>query len=260
MRYPDIDPVLLHLGPFQIRWYGIMYIVGFLIGYLICLHLSKRDHYDMSRIDIEDCLFYSIIGIILGGRLGYCLIYNLAYYLQHPLQIFAVWHGGMSFHGAMIGFVLAVWLFARRRNKSFWMIADMGAFGAAPGLFFGRIGNFINGELFGRVTDVPWGMVFPGGGPYPRHPSQLYESFLEGALTFMILGLIIRKDRPYGTIFGAFMVLYGVFRFVVEFFREPDPQLGFVWGTLSMGQILCSMMIVAGVALIQYRRKKSAGR
>ncbi|MFO8111985.1 MAG: prolipoprotein diacylglyceryl transferase, partial [Desulfosalsimonadaceae bacterium] len=187
MTYPMIDPVIFEIGPLQVRWYGLMYIIGFACAYLILLYLSRRRVFRIDRNEIEDLLVYGIIGLLLGARVGYCLFYNLEFYLANPLKILAVWEGGLSFHGGLIGLVIAGAVFARIRKKSFLMLVDMGAVAATPGLFFGRIGNFINGELYGRVTDVPWGMVFPGAGPYPRHPSQLYEALLEGLVLFAVL-------------------------------------------------------------------------
>jgi len=181
MKYPNIDPVLVNIwGPLQIRWYGLMYVMGFVIAFLIVNAASKRRDNGLSRMEIEDLFAYSIAGLIIGARVGYCIIYDFSYYITRPLEFIMPWKGGMSFHGGLVGLLLAGYIFAKRRNKNFMMLADMGALSAPPGLFFGRIGNFINGELYGRITDVPWGMVFPGGGPQPRHPSQLYEASLEG--------------------------------------------------------------------------------
>ena len=192
----------------------------------------------MTRMDIEDLFAYLIAGLIIGARLGYCIIYNLPYYLSNPLEIFMPWKGGMSFHGGLIGVLIVGFLFGRKRQKSFLMLADMGALGAPPGLFFGRIGNFINGELFGRETSAPWGMVFPDGGPSPRHPSQLYEASLEGLVLFLIVYIISYKSKINGMIISAFIFFYGLLRFIIEFFREPDVQKGFVIDPFSMGQIL----------------------
>jgi phosphatidylglycerol:prolipoprotein diacylglycerol transferase len=183
---------------------------------------------------------------------GYCLFYNFSFYIHHPLKIFAVWEGGMSFHGGLIGLVLAGAVFAWRSGKPLLMLADMGALAATPGLFFGRMGNFINAELYGKVTDVSWGMVFPGGGPLPRHPSQLYEGFAEGLLLFVILYLMSRKVQTRGVLISCFLLLYGTMRFFLEFFREPDAHLGLFFGALSMGQILCLGMVAAGLALLAH--------
>ncbi len=234
------------------RWYGTMYVLGFILGLLIMKRMAKEDDGTLSSQDVEDLLFYLIFGVLLGGRLGYVLFYNLPYYLHHPAEVLAFWHGGMSFHGGLIGTVLAGALFARRRGVSLWRIADYAAVATPPGLGLGRIGNFINGELFGRVTTVPWAMVFPGGGPLPRHPSQLYEAVLEGPVLFLLLWLLRKRDLPRGGLLAAFIVGYGAIRFFVEFFREPDPQLGFVLGPFTMGQVLSFFMVACGVLLFLY--------
>jgi phosphatidylglycerol---prolipoprotein diacylglyceryl transferase len=255
MTYPIVDPVLIHMGPLQVRWYGLMYVIGFIVAYLILIDLCRRKDLPLTKVDIEDLLTGCIIGLVLGARVGYCLIYNPMYYLSHPMKFFAVWEGGMSFHGGLIGLLLTGWAFSVWRKKPFLMLADLGAVVATPGLFFGRIGNFINGELFGRVTDVPWAMVFPGGGPLPRHPSQIYEAVFEGLILFMILYGLSRKTRSHGIIVSVFLISYGIVRFFLEKFREPDPQLGFVLGTYTMGQILSGLMLVAGIGLLSWRLK-----
>lgn len=257
MKYPHIDPVLIHLGPVQLRWYGLMYILGFIVAYVIVVQISRRRKYDLSKTQIEDLFTYCIIGLIAGARLGYCFFYNLGFYLANPLKIFAVWEGGMSFHGGLIGLILAGWLFSRLNQKSFLMLADLGAMAAPPGLFFGRIGNFINAELYGRVTDVPWGMVFPGAGTLPRHPSQIYEAFFEGIVLFCVLYFINIKSKTQGILIASFLICYGIMRFFLEFLRQPDSQLGFVLGWLTMGQVLCGIMVVAGVLLLFVRLKSS---
>ncbi len=257
MTYPNIDPVLVHLGPIQIRWYGLMYVIGFFVAYLILLRICRKERYDLTRHELEDVLTYCIVGLILGARIGYCLFYNLGVYLENPLKIFAVWEGGMSFHGGLIGVLLAGWIFAAKRSKPFLMLADLGAVAATPGLFFGRLGNFINAELYGRVTGHPWGMVFPGGGPFPRHPSQLYEAFFEGLVLFTILYGLHSRVRTHGILISLFLMIYGAMRFVIEFFRQPDPQLGYVLGGFTMGQILCIIMMAAGGVLLTYRLKSS---
>jgi phosphatidylglycerol:prolipoprotein diacylglycerol transferase len=255
MKYPNIDPVLIDLGPLQIRWYGLMYVIAFLLAYTILIRVSRAKKLNLTKQDIGDFLTHAIIGVILGARLGYCIIYNGAYYFQNPWRVFAVWEGGMSFHGGLAGILLAGWLYTRRRRKSFWVLADLTALAAPLGLFFGRIGNFINGELIGRVTDSPLGMVFPGAGSLPRHPSQLYEAMSEGILLFFILLLISRKKGSSGVVLAAFFLGYGCFRFFIEFFREPDPQVGFIFDYLTMGQILCLAMIIVGSALLGLRLK-----
>ena len=259
MKYPQIDPVLIHLGPLEVRWYGLMYIIGFVVAYFVMVRVSRRRSYDMKKAEIEDLLSYCVIGLILGARLGYCAFYNFAYYLESPLKIFEVWKGGMSFHGGLIGLILAGWLFSKTRGKPFLMLADLGAIAATPGLFFGRIGNFINAELYGRVTDVPWGMIFPGAGMLPRHPSQLYEALCEGLILFVLLYLLSSKVKTQGILISVFLMCYGVMRFFLEFFRQPDPQLGFVIGLLTMGQLLCIIMVVCGGILLGLRLK-SAGK
>ncbi|OGP66749.1 MAG: prolipoprotein diacylglyceryl transferase [Deltaproteobacteria bacterium RBG_13_53_10] len=252
-----IDPILIDLGPFRLSWYGLMYVFGFVAAYLLVRYQMKRKDFGVSKPEVEDLFFYIIIGLIVGARLGYVLFYDLKMYIADPLEAFAIWHGGMSFHGGLIGVLLVGVLFCWKRKKSFWKIADLFIVTAPLGLGLGRIGNFINGELYGRVTQVPWGMIFPRGGPLPRHPSQLYESALEGGVLFLILWLIrdSKKIRT-GGLLALFLSIYGVFRFFVEFFREPDSQLGFVLGPFSMGQVLCAFMIVTGVVLYIYLSKK----
>lgn len=258
MDYPLIDPVIVRIGPLQLRWYGLMYIVGFLVAYFLILHVCRKKKLPMNGTDVEDLITYSIVGLVLGARIGYCLIYHPSYYLAHPAKFFAVWEGGMSFHGGLVGLLASGWLFSRLKQKPFLMLADLGAMAATPGLFFGRIGNFINGELYGRVTDVRWGMVFPGGGPFPRHPSQLYEAVGEGLLLFLVLYPVMQRTKKHGVTFGVFLICYGVIRFILEFFREPDPQLGFVVGWLTMGQVLCVLMGAAGIILVGLRSRSQA--
>jgi phosphatidylglycerol:prolipoprotein diacylglycerol transferase len=248
----NIDPILFELGPIRVGWYGLMYIFGFFASYLLVRYQMKRKDFDISRLEVENLYFYLIIGLILGARLGYVLFYDLKRYLTEPFEIFAIWHGGMSFHGGLIGVLIVGVLFCWRNKKSFWKIADLIIVTVPIGLGLGRIGNFINGELYGRVTQVPWGMIFPGGGPLPRHPSQLYESALEGGVLFLILWLIKDKKLPTGGLLALFLCLYGLFRFFVEFFREPDPQLGFVLGPFTMGQVLTTFMIIGGIFLFLY--------
>lgn len=252
MTFPSIDPVFLRLGPLEFRWYGLMYICAFLAAYFIVLAGVKRKGLKLVRDDVADLVFTVAVGVILGGRLGYILFYNLSYYLSNPLKFFAVWEGGMSFHGGLIGATLAGLYFIRKHKLRFYPLADV-AFLAGPiGLGLGRIGNFINGELYGRVTDHPWGVVFPGGGSLPRHPSQLYEAFLEGPVMFVILYAISRKVKRDGVVFWSFIALYGLFRFMVEFVREPDAQIGYLFGGLSMGQMLSLPMLAVGAAMAVY--------
>lgn len=255
MKYPEIDPVLVHIGPLQLRWYGLMYIIGFVLAYVILVNVSKKRNYDMTKAEIEDLLAYCVTGLIIGARLGYCLFYNFWFYLENPLRIFAVWEGGMSFHGGLIGLILAGWIYSRVKKMQFLRLADMGALAAPPGLFFGRMGNFINAELYGRVTDMPWGMIFPGAGSLPRHPSQIYEAFFEGIVLFILLYAVHLKSRTTGIVISSFLIFYGCIRFFLEFFRQPDLQLGCILGPLTMGQILCVIMAAAGSVLLFMRLK-----
>jgi phosphatidylglycerol:prolipoprotein diacylglycerol transferase len=258
MNFPDIDPVALSLGPLQIHWYGLMYLFGFVGVWLLGRYRSER--YGWTSDEVEDLLFYGAIGVILGGRIGYILFYDLANYIEQPLNIFKVWQGGMSFHGGLIGVILAFWYFAKKTNRPFFAVSDFIAPFVPIGLFCGRIGNFINGELWGNVSDVPWAVVFPTGGPLARHPSQLYEAFLEGIILFIILWFFSQRMRPLGAISGLFLVGYGLFRFLVEFVRVPDEQLGHLaFGWLTMGQILSSPMILLGLYFIwrSYNKYKS---
>lgn len=254
LSFPFIDPVLFKLGPLEVRWYGFMYILGFVAGYFVIRSELKRRKGPIPADQADDLLFYLILGLLIGARLGYALFYNFKAYLAAPWEVFAVWHGGMSFHGGLIGMVCAGYVFARLRNAQFLELADIGALSAPIGLMLGRIGNFINGELFGRVTTVPWGIVFPMGGDLPRHPSQLYESFFEGPVLFLFLWWLRVRTKRNGEVLGAFLVGYGVLRFLIEFFREPDFHLGFIVYQITMGQILCLAMIGVGVGVLLFVR------
>ncbi|TBU96129.1 prolipoprotein diacylglyceryl transferase [Phytopseudomonas dryadis] len=261
LPYPNIDPVALDLGFLQIHWYGLMYLVG--IGGAWFLASRRLHAFDptWSKEKLSDLVFWVAMGVIVGGRLGYVLFYDLPAYIANPLLILEVWKGGMSFHGGLIGVMLATWWFARRNGKSFFELMDFIAPLVPIGLGAGRIGNFINAELWGKVTDVPWAMVFPTGGPEPRHPSQLYQFALEGVALFAILWFYSRKPRPTMAVSGLFAVCYGIFRFIVEFVRVPDAQLGYLaWGWLTMGQVLCVPMILAGLGLIAYAYKRQAAQ
>jgi phosphatidylglycerol:prolipoprotein diacylglycerol transferase len=257
ISFPTIDPVLISFGPFAVRWYALAYIVGILLGWLYARAIIRRDELWASPVpmtvnDYDDFVLWVTLGIILGGRIGYVLFYNLPHFLEHPLEIIQLWKGGMSFHGGFIGCVLAVVLFARRRKISILSLGDVTCAVAPIGIFLDRLANFINGELWGRPSDVPWAMVFPGAGPVPRHPSQLYEATLEGLVLFLVLALLVRVGalkRP-GLILGAFALCYGLARAFCEFFREPDPQLGFLWGGLTMGMLLSLPMILGGALII----------
>lgn len=250
MHLPSIDPVFLRLGPLEFRWYGLMYIIGFLSAYVIIRSQVKRRGLNLSAEAVSDIVFYIATGVVLGGRCGYILFYNLTWYLAHPLKVFAVWEGGMSFHGGLLGATVAAVIVFRKFTLDILAMADIVALTVPIGLGLGRVGNFINGELYGRVTTLPIGIVFPGGGALPRHPSQLYEAFLEGCVLSGILWWLSYRDTPKGTVFWSFIGGYGLFRFVVEFFREPDQQLGFLWGGATMGQLLSLPMFVLGVMMV----------
>lgn len=256
--YPQIDPEIIRIGPFAVRWYGLMYLLGFLAAYWLIPRQKKAVEIGLKGETLQDLIFWLALGVILGGRLGYILFYqygDLGYYLKNPLEIIAIWHGGMSFHGGFIGCVLAGYRFSVKKNIRFFDLSDCVLPVAPIGLGLGRIGNFINGELFGRPTDVPWAMIFPNGGPVPRHPSQLYESVGEGLVLFLFLWTLQKRNPPSGVVTGCFIIGYGVIRFVLEFFREPDPQIGFIMKVFTMGQVLCMAMIFAGAALLVYSIK-----
>jgi phosphatidylglycerol:prolipoprotein diacylglycerol transferase len=253
LTHPQFDPVALHLGPLAVRWYGLMYLIGFaLVWWLGRRRIAARPDSVWSEKDLGDALFYGILGTIIGGRLGYVLFYKAGDYLSEPWRIFYVWEGGMSFHGGMIGVIFAMWLFARSRKQDWLAITDFIAPLVPIGLGAGRLGNFINAELWGRPTDVPWAMVFPNVDTVPRHPSQLYELALEGVALFVILWWFSMKPRPRGAVSGLFLICYGCFRFIVEFTRQPDSFLGVLALGLTMGQWLSLPMIIIGVALFAW--------
>jgi phosphatidylglycerol:prolipoprotein diacylglycerol transferase len=259
LTYPHIDPVALQIGPVAIHWYGITYLAAF--GLFLLLALRRLHHQPFASVqgpgawtkkDVEVILVLGVLGVVVGGRLGYCLFYKPGYYLSHPLEIFFVWQGGMSFHGGMLGVILSQAWFARSRGKPFWQVMDFVAPCVPTGLAAGRVGNFINGELWGRPADpsLPWAMIFPQSGSLvPRHPSQVYQFLLEGLLLFIVMWIYARKERKEGQVAAVFLTGYGVLRFVAEYFREPDAHLGLLSLGLSMGQWLCIPMIVAGIAL-----------
>lgn len=254
--YQSLDPVALTIGPFSVRWYGIAYVLGFVCAGLVMWRVARRWR---VRIDIDAVLAIMlcvIVGVIVGGRAGYVLFYGDGYYFAHPAEILAFSNGGMSFHGGLIGALVAGTVAARITRIPYLTLADLGCIGAPLGLFFGRCANFVNGELWGAPTDAPWGVVFGGAaGTMPRHPSQLYEALLEGAVIFAVLFLLSRRrpPRPRGTFFGAFLAMYGVFRFLIEFVREPDAQLGYLWGGwLTMGQLLSAPLVAVGVGVLVY--------
>lgn len=257
--YPEIDPVIFAIGPLKVRWYGLMYVLGFMAVHFLVLHQVKKYRLKFLEEHVENLNFALILGLILGARIGYMVFYNFSYYFQHPAEIIAIWQGGMSFHGAFAGLLIGGWFYCRKNKISFLKAADTYSVTVPIGLGLGRIGNFINGELYGRVTESPLGIIFPGGGPLPRHPSQLYEFFLEGVLLFILLwsikGISYRRHWAPGTLFAVFLVGYGVFRSFAELFREPDAQLGFLWGQLTMGQLLSSVMIFVGIAMFVWNRR-----
>jgi phosphatidylglycerol---prolipoprotein diacylglyceryl transferase len=257
LPFPAIDPVLVQIGPFALRWYALAYIAGILLGWLAARAIIRRERLwggtaPMTVVDFDDFVLWVTLGVILGGRIGYVLFYNPAHFAAHPSEIVQLWKGGMSFHGGFLGVVIAVILFGRRRGIPLLSLGDVTAAVYPVGHTLGRVANFINAELWGRPTDVPWAMVFPGAGPLPRHPSQLYEAALEGLLLLIVLWLMIRAGalkRP-GLILGAFAFGYGLTRSFCELYREPDPQLGFLWGGLTMGMLLSIPLMLAGLALI----------
>ena len=261
--FPNIDPVIVSIGPFAIRWYALAYICGILLGWLYARAMIRNERLwggpaPLTVTDFDDFVLWVTLGIIVGGRTGYVLFYNLPHFISHPVEIIEIWKGGMSFHGGFLGCVVAVMAFAIKRGLSIASLGDLTCAVAPIGLLLGRLANFINGELWGRATDVPWAMIFPGGGPVPRHPSQLYEAGLEGLLLLIILAIMIRAGalkRP-GLILGSFAAFYAVLRTFCELFREPDPQLGFLWGQLTMGMLLCVPLFIAGVWLIAWALRR----
>ena len=255
-EFPNIDPVALAIGPLEVRWYALAYVSGFLVGWRYCMRLARWDDaYRPSREDIDDFLTWVIVGVIMGGRLGYVLFYNLGYYLQNPIEAFYIWQGGMSFHGGALGVTAVLFIYPALKKFPPLRLCDIVCAAVPIGLFFGRVANFINAELYGRMTDVSWGIVFPNGGELSRHPSQLYEAALEGLVLFGILFLLIRngsvRNRP-GIVSGAFLTGYGLFRGFVEFFREPDTHIGLYFNIFSQGQLLSLPMIVVGTGIIVF--------
>ena len=248
--FSQIDPVAFSLGPLSVRWYGLMYLFGFAFAMWLAGRRADVPNSGWTRNEVSDLLFYGFLGVILGGRIGYVLFYNFDLFLADPTYLFKIWTGGMSFHGGLIGVITAMIWFAHKTQRHFFTVADFVAPLIPFGLGVGRIGNFMNGELWGRVTDVPWAIIFPEAGPEPRHPSQLYQFALEGVVLFIILNLFWRKHPPRGAISGMFLLFYGLFRFLVEFVRQPDSQLGLYFNEISMGQILSTPMIVAGALMV----------
>jgi phosphatidylglycerol:prolipoprotein diacylglycerol transferase len=253
--HPNIDPIAFSVGPLAVRWYGLMYLAGFAAGWWLGLRRIKQGLAPVTRAQFDDLLFLAVLGVILGGRLGYVLFYKPAHYFSHPLEIFAIWQGGMSFHGGLLGVMLAMGLAARRHGVDYLRLMDFVSPLVPLGIAAGRFGNFINGELWGRATDLPWGMVFRGAGDAPRHPSQLYQFALEGLALFALLWWFSSKPRPRGQVCALFLLGYGVLRFIAEFGREPDAYLGYLALGLSMGQWLCIPMIIAGAGLFAWSRR-----
>jgi phosphatidylglycerol:prolipoprotein diacylglycerol transferase len=251
LSYPEFDPVALQLGPFKVHWYGVMYLIGFVGGWWLGKVRASKPDSGWRVEEIGDLLFYIALGVVVGGRIGYVLFYGFDQFLRDPLSLLRVWEGGMAFHGGLLGVLLAMWLYARKTHRSFFQVTDYMAPFVPIGLGAGRLGNFINGELWGKVTDLPWGMVFPGAGELPRHPSQLYQFFLEGVVLFTVLWWFSSKPRPRRAVSGMFLLIYGVVRFVVEFVRVPDAHLGYLaFDWLTMGQLLSLPMILFGLLLL----------
>lgn len=279
LAFPKFDPVIFSIGPVSLHWYGLMYLVGFVFAMWLAVRRANKPGSGWTKVEVENLLYAGFLGVFVGGRVGYVLFYNLPLFLDNPLYLFKVWDGGMSFHGGLLGVILVMFWFAHRTKRTFFQVSDFMAPLIPFGLGAGRLGNFINGELWGRVTtDTPWAMLFPGSrtediaiaaadpnllpllnqyGVLPRHPSQLYEMVLEGIVLFIILNLFIRKPRPMGAVSGLFLIGYGAFRIIVEAFRQPDAQLGLFEGTISMGQILSVPMVIAGIIMMiwAYRRR-----
>lgn len=256
INFPAINPVAVSLGPLKIYWYGIMYFVGFTVAWGLAQYRAKKQSFILSKNQITDLIFYGALGAVIGGRIGYMLFYHLPAFLANPLLLFAIWQGGMSFHGGFLGVAIAIYFYARAIHQPFFKLTDFLIPFVPIGLGAGRIGNFINGELWGRVTAMPWGMIFPRADTAVRHPSQLYEFALEGVLLFVILWIYSKKPRPIGHISGLFLILYGSFRLIAEWFREPDLQLGFIaFDWLTMGQLLSIPMVLLGVWLFFTKRR-----
>ncbi|WP_392558206.1 prolipoprotein diacylglyceryl transferase [Orbus mooreae] len=279
--FPNIDPILFSLGPISLHWYGAMYLFGVLGALFLANRRIKKPNSGWTKAQVENLLFWGFLGLFIGGRLGYTFFYNLKTFISDPMVLFRVWEGGMSFHGGLIGALIVIAIFSLKNHKTFFQVSDFVAPLIPIGLMFGRLGNFINGELWGRVTDSSIGMLFPTSGAadqafvnshpewlnlftecgnlLPRHPSQLYEMLFEGIILFIILNLFIRKPRPVGSVSGLFLLLYGIFRFIIEFFRQPDEQLGLFFNFISMGQILCLPMIIFGAIFLYYAYKLPNG-
>jgi phosphatidylglycerol:prolipoprotein diacylglycerol transferase len=260
LTYPNISPVAISAGPFQVHWYGLMYLVGFLGAWWLGKLRTRRPGTSWQAVEISDVIFYAALGVVLGGRIGYTLVYNFPGFVADPLVLFRIWQGGMSFHGGLVGVLIAMWLYGRRTGRTFFQVTDYIAPLVPIGLGAGRIGNFINGELWGRPTDLPWGMVFPFVDARPRHPSMLYEALLEGLVLFVILWVYSRRPRPTMAVSGLFLLCYGMFRFLVEFVRQPDAQIGYLaFDWLTMGHVLSLPMIVLGAAFLIHAYRRTDG-
>lgn len=255
--FPQIDPIIVEIGPLALRWYGMMYLIGFLGAMGLLNRYADRPDTNWDRDQVSDLLFYAFLGVVLGGRLGYVLFYGWQWFIEDPLYLFRITDGGMSFHGGLLGVITAMGYIAWRQKRTYWQVADLLAPTIPIGLGFGRIGNFINGELWGRTTDVPWGIIFPGAGPLPRHPSQLYEAFLEGLVLFIALWWFSKRSKRPGAVAGLFLVGYGLSRFVVEFVRQPDAHMSLYWG-MTMGQLLTVPMLLFGAFLMFRPYKQTA--
>jgi phosphatidylglycerol:prolipoprotein diacylglycerol transferase len=256
--YPAIDPIAIRLGPLAVRWYGLAYLACFLFAWWLLTRYNRRWHLGLSADDEAFVMLAAVLGVVLGGRLGYVAFYGAGVYWREPLRIIQMWDGGMSFHGGLAGILLAGVVVSRRLKIPFLTLCDIGAIAAPLGFALGRLANFINDELWGRVTAVPWAVVFPSGGPLPRHPSQLYEAVLEGCVLLAVMLLLARRDRPRGELTGWVLALYGLFRIFAEFFREPDVQVGFLAGGVTMGQLLSLPVLVAGLWLLLAARRRPA--
>ena len=262
LTYPNIDPVAVAVGPFEVHWYGLMYLIGFVGGCALGYQRSKyREGIGWRPAQMSDLLFYIALGIVLGGRIGYTLLYNFGGFIDDPVVIFRIWQGGMSYHGGMIGVLVAMWLYGRHTGRTFFQVTDFIAPLIPFGLAAGRLGNFINGELWGRPTDLPWGMVFPFVDSQPRHPSMLYQFMLEGVVFFILLWLYSRKPRPTMAVSGMYLLLYGIFRFAVEFVRVPDAHIGYLaFDWVTMGHVLSFPMIVIGAAFLIHAYRRTDGK